>query len=71
MRQEYWLAKISRNRARDREVERELTSLGWVVLRFWEHEISADPVACAKRVTVVLEERRTETTGSRNWHEEE
>ena len=37
---EYWKAKIRRNRARDREVRRELESVGWTVVRLWEHQLS-------------------------------
>lgn len=40
-RREFWEAKIARNRARDREVNRELKKLGWRVLRLWEHELRA------------------------------
>ena len=36
----YWRAKIARNRARDREVNRRLRAQGWRVLRIWEHELA-------------------------------
>ena len=36
---EYWLPKIERNKKRDREVNVELRSRGWTVLRFWEHSL--------------------------------
>jgi DNA mismatch endonuclease (patch repair protein) len=39
---DYWEAKIARNRARDRSATKELKSLGWSVLRFWEHDIQND-----------------------------
>ena len=39
----YWVAKIARNRANDRETNRRLKQLGWQVLRFWESELVADP----------------------------
>lgn len=35
----FWETKITRNRARDREVNRELKKRGWRVLRIWEHEL--------------------------------
>ena len=35
---DYWEAKIRRNLERDRENEMDLSSAGWTVLRFWEHE---------------------------------
>jgi DNA mismatch endonuclease (patch repair protein) len=37
----FWRTKISGNRRRDRRVSRRLRSLGWRVLRVWEHEIRA------------------------------
>lgn len=46
---EYWEAKLTRNRARDREVEEALAEDGWRVARFWEHvlpEVAADEIAC-------------------------
>ncbi|MEE1802402.1 very short patch repair endonuclease [Streptomyces sp. JV176] len=45
---EWWREKLDRNMARDRETTEHLTELGWVVLRFWEHEaagVVADRVA--------------------------
>ena len=36
---EFWEAKISRNKARDRENEIKLKELGWRVIRIWECEI--------------------------------
>ncbi|MFJ3496435.1 very short patch repair endonuclease [Streptomyces sp. NPDC086091] len=39
---EWWRAKLDRNMARDRETTDHLTALGWVVLRFWEHEAPQD-----------------------------
>ncbi len=35
---EFWLAKIERNRKRDQDAVDHLKSIGWTVLRFWEHE---------------------------------
>lgn len=35
---EFWLEKIARNQARDIRVRNHLESIGWTVLRFWEHE---------------------------------
>lgn len=38
----YWSAKVSRNMRRDRRVLRELRSLGWSVMTFWEHDLRRD-----------------------------
>lgn len=34
----WWVAKIGMNKARDASATAQLESLGWTVLRFWEHE---------------------------------
>jgi DNA mismatch endonuclease, patch repair protein len=34
----WWTAKLTRNFERDRETDAHLISLGWTVLRVWEHE---------------------------------
>ena len=36
---EYWIPKIERNMARDKEVNEILAAQGWKVLRFWEWQI--------------------------------
>jgi len=35
----YWEKKISRNARRDRAVSSQLKRDGWVVIRFWEHDM--------------------------------
>lgn len=37
--QEYWIAKIERNKARDKAISKEVKMAGWEVIRIWEHEI--------------------------------
>ncbi len=51
---EYWAPKLARNVERDRQVNQELTELGWEVLRYWEHE---DPAAIADSITAKWAER--------------
>jgi DNA mismatch endonuclease (patch repair protein) len=36
----YWSAKVERNRARDRFVNRELRRVGWRVIRIWECQLA-------------------------------
>ncbi|MGW5635888.1 very short patch repair endonuclease [Streptomyces sp. NPDC003832] len=52
---DWWRTKLDRNTTRDRETTEHLSALGWVVLRFWEHEV---PDAVAKRVRDVVANRR-------------
>jgi DNA mismatch endonuclease (patch repair protein) len=40
---EYWLPKLKRNVAKDREADRELAERGWAVLRVWEHLLKTSP----------------------------
>lgn len=47
---EFWVAKITRNVQRDREVDERLAAEGWRVLRVWESEVLADVDAVADRV---------------------
>lgn len=47
----FWFKKISGNIKRDRLVRRELEKEGWLVIRFWGHEILEDPSACVDRLT--------------------
>lgn len=45
-----WEAKMQRTRERDAEATELATSLGWHVVRIWEHEVRANPAAAASRV---------------------
>jgi DNA mismatch endonuclease (patch repair protein) len=42
---DYWVAKISRNVARDLDTTQRLREQGWTVLRYWEHEPATDVAA--------------------------
>ena len=54
---EWWTEKLRRNVERDRATDEHLTSLGWRVLRFWEHE---DPVEACDTLESVVRARRSE-----------
>jgi DNA mismatch endonuclease, patch repair protein len=55
---EYWVAKIQRNRERDREHNAALRRAGWFVVRLWETDILAAPEAAAALVRGVVLARR-------------
>lgn len=57
-RREFWIPKIERNMARDREVNERLESEGWIVLRFWGKEIKKNVSACADIIENTLEARQ-------------
>lgn len=52
--QDYWDAKLARNKARDAAQRRKLRRDGWSVLRIWEHELKQGPEACVTRVARAL-----------------
>ena len=43
---EYWIPKIERNIQRDNEIDQQLKSMGWVVVRFWGLDIKKNLPAC-------------------------
>ncbi len=47
---EYWISKISRNKERDDEVNKQLLFMGWTVIRFWGDEIQKHLDECIKVV---------------------
>jgi DNA mismatch endonuclease, patch repair protein len=55
----YWKKKLIGNRRRDRRRSRELRSLGWRVLRIWEHALKSprDRSQVLKKLRVALRER--------------
>lgn len=50
----YWVAKIDRNRRRDRAQAMALRKQGWRVLRYWEGDIRRSPEAVANRIEEAL-----------------
>jgi len=50
----YWIKKIEGNMYRDAQNEKRLASLGYKVIRFWEHEIKEDMQSCIKQVECCL-----------------
>jgi len=52
---EFWLAKITRNIARDKKVNRTLKKSGWRVARFWEHDLKKNPERILREIEKHLE----------------
>jgi len=57
----WWRQKLDRNVARDRETDAHLRSLGWTVIRFWEHEDMASAAAEIARILAA-----TQASGSQH-----
>jgi DNA mismatch endonuclease (patch repair protein) len=53
--EDYWNAKVARNRARDIRVTKDLRLAKWRVLRVWEHELRLQPAKVAARLLRALE----------------
>ena len=45
---EYWIKKISRNRERDEEINKQLLFQGWTVIRFWGKDIQKNTEECVR-----------------------
>jgi len=45
---EFWISKISRNRKRDDEVNKQLLFKGWTVIRFWGNDIKKNTDECIR-----------------------
>jgi DNA mismatch endonuclease (patch repair protein) len=50
----FWIPKIERNMQRDREVNRQLNTMGYTVFRFWEKEIKSELNKCINDVLVYI-----------------
>jgi len=50
----FWARKIAANKKRDSEVSRALRADGWLVIRFWGHQIKSDLLACIDRLEAQL-----------------
>lgn len=53
---DYWIPKIERNMARDKEVTAQLQAMGWTVLRFWEWQIKKHLDECVDVVIKTIAE---------------
>ena len=60
---EYWIPKIERNMARDKEVNAALEQEGWTVIRFWERQIRKELDSCVDEVLSAIEKKRADTMG--------
>ena len=51
---DFWERKIDGNALRDKKVNKELGTLGFRVIRFWEHEIRKDMDRCVNKIEKML-----------------
>lgn len=50
---EFWIPKLKGNIERDKEVNDQLTEMGWMVIRIWESDIKKDINKC---IDIILRE---------------
>jgi len=60
----WWTEKIADNRLRDRRQSRMLRRHGWVVLRFWEHEVRRNADRCVQQIVRAI---RASGAGKGDW----
>ena len=55
---EFWISKISRNRERDNEINKQLLYEGWTVVRFWGTDIKKHTDECVKVIEEAIFDSR-------------
>lgn len=55
---EYWSKKITRNRRRDKEVNRKLKQNGWKAVRLWAYDVKHRLDKCIKIIFKELEKKK-------------
>lgn len=58
----FWIDKISRNRQRDDEINKQLLYMGWTVIRFWGKDISKNVDGCIKVIEENIFDQTMEET---------
>jgi DNA mismatch endonuclease (patch repair protein) len=59
---DHWENKLYENVKRDRQQTLELETLGWIVVRVWEHEVYETVEKVLSRIQLALEEERAPST---------
>lgn len=61
----FWTDKIEGNKRRDKAVTRSLRRNGWIVIRFWEHQVRREPQKCIRKIHDALAERQADVENQR------
>jgi DNA mismatch endonuclease, patch repair protein len=61
----FWQDKIGKTRKRDQRTYKKLRRRGWKVIRLWQHQIHKDLDSSIKKITEILESRRSGYTNKR------
>ena len=57
---DFWINKISRNKERDEEVNKQLLFMGWTVIRFWGDDIKKNTDECIRVIEETIFEQKME-----------
>jgi DNA mismatch endonuclease (patch repair protein) len=57
---QFWIEKIERNRKRDKALNEQLTSEGWIVLRFWGKDIIKNTDECVRKIESAILKQKSE-----------
>lgn len=57
---DFWTNKITKNREHDEEINKQLSFLGWTVIRFWGTDIKKSTNECVKVVEEAIFDSRME-----------
>jgi len=68
-RREFWVEKIERNIERDTGNERQLTTLGWTILRFWGKDIEKNLDLCVAEVKDAILQSRVDSVAAEYVYE--
>jgi DNA mismatch endonuclease (patch repair protein) len=63
---EFWSQKIEANRHRDADTNERLRSMGWTVLRFWEHEPAPSAADAIANLVITARSTHRELPASSN-----
>ena len=66
---EFWIKKIARNKERDDEIDKQLSYLGWTVLRFWGRDILKNTDECVRVIEETLWQQKISDAGWIQWDE--
>ena len=59
---EYWIKKIANNIERDIKIDKELSYLGWTIIRFWGKDILKNTQECIKIIEETIFDKMIEST---------
>lgn len=54
----FWIDKISKNRERDDQINKQLLFMGWTVVRFWGNDIKKRTEECVKVIEEIVFEQK-------------